>query len=191
MRLLHATLFLSMLLGCSGSKEMENAWTEEPVQEHKRFREVQELGVPKAEEAAPTSAWVGVRHDVALSANAGRAEKCSCLAAVVAGASDPKFEWQGERPKIGADAEVIALTARGVACPNGPAENARRASISAVDRENDDVIVEVEEIPEGRPLATGAIIPRPGPNGAVYVRPKSKYVPYARGNGRDGRCRVD
>ena len=41
----------------------------------------------------------------------------------------------------------------------------------------------------GRPLATGAVIPRPAPGGAIYVKGRSAKIPYARAVG-GARCKV-
>ena len=51
------------------------------------------------------------------------------------------------------------------------------------------MIVEVEDLPQGRPLASGAVIPKPGPNGSVYVKPRDAKVIYAKG-APGGRCKV-
>ena len=42
---------------------------------------------------------------------------------------------------------------------------------------------------ENRPLANGAVIPKPGPNGSVYVKPRNAKVIYAKG-APGGRCKV-
>jgi hypothetical protein len=94
---------------------------------------------------------------------------------------DPRFQWAAGAPEIGSEAVALGLSARGVPCPGGAAEEEkRRPSISAVDQEGNDVIVEVEELPEGRPLATGAVLPKPAQGGAIYVKGQSAKVPYAR-----------
>ncbi|XXX75267.1 hypothetical protein WMF30_47230 [Sorangium sp. So ce134] len=155
------------------------------------------LGAPDDFDGAPTtpaerapSSWVGVRHDLALAPAASRTERCSCLAVEVGEARAPKFQWAAGAPETAADTLAVALSARGVPCPGGPAdEERRRPSISAVDQEGNDVIIEVEELPPGRPLATGAVIPRPAPGGAIYVKGRSANAPYARAAG-GARCKV-
>lgn len=135
-------------------------------------------------------ALVGVRHDMILSPAVPHKEACSCLAVAVGPMSDKRFAWQNGAPAGQAELLAIAVSARGVSCPGGPAdENERRPSISAVDREGADVIVEIEDLPRSRPLATGAVFVRPGPTGAVYVRAQSRHLPYARPVG-DRLCRV-
>lgn len=193
-RVLVSVALFASLVACGGNnKPADDAWSDPPRKEDKPFRETEALGRPPEDRVGKAlSMWLGVRHDLALAQTTNLTEKCSCLAVEVGAPGDPKFAWQGgEMPKLDTrDAIAIAITANGVTCAGGPAAGARRASISAVDRENDDVLVEIEEIPDGRPIASGAIIPKPGPNGAVYVRPKNRNVPYARGNGVGQRCRV-
>jgi hypothetical protein len=111
---------------------------------------------------------------------------------VVGSPSDATFQWQAGAPKVGAGALAIAVSSRGVDCPGGePDETKRRPSISAVDVEGSDVVVEIEELPDGAPLASGALIPEPGPGGSIYVRGRDRSVVYARGSGGGGaRCKV-
>ncbi|WP_437598358.1 hypothetical protein [Sorangium sp. So ce590] len=148
-------------------------------------------GAPSTPQERGPSSWVGVRHDLALARAASRTERCSCLAVEVGGARDPRFQWAAGAPESTADNTLaVALSARGVPCPGGPAdEESRRPSISAVDQEGNDIIIEVEELPPGRPLATGAVIPKPASGGAVYVKGRSAKVPYARAAG-GARCKV-
>lgn len=133
--------------------------------------------------AAPPSsqdprAWVGVRHDLSMRPGTPRKAACGCLAVEVGMPGKQAFLWNGQVPTIGADATVVAVSAHGVDCPAEPDEDKRRASISAVDRDGDDVVIEIEDLPEGRPLALGAIIPKPGPSGALYLKARDKKVRY-------------
>ena len=134
--------------------------------------------------------WVGVRHDLLLSPAAPHVEACSCLAVAVGPLGDKRFAWQNGAPSTQVELLAAAISARGVSCPGGATdENLRRPSISAVDREGADVILEIEELSPSRPLATGAVFVRPGPTGGVYVRSRSNRLPYARPVG-DRLCRV-
>ena len=134
--------------------------------------------------------WVGVRHDLLLSPAVPHTEACSCLAIAVGSLGDKRFAWQNGAPPNENDLMAVAMSAHGVTCPGGPAdENQRRPSISAVDREGPDVIIEVEELPPGRPLATGAVFLKPGVTGGVYVRSRSRRLPYAQPVG-ERLCRI-
>lgn len=178
-------------LACGGSRRpaADEFWSTEQEQDPRPMRETQELsGVAPAEPSATAQKpeeLLGVRHDVEIAPSAPHDASCACLAVAVGDPGDARFQWQAGAPKLGSSATTIAVSAKGVACP-GVAGDAHRPSISAVDRDGSDVLVEVEELPPGRPLASGAIIPKPGPGGSVYVRPKNKTVPYA----QPGRCKV-
>ncbi len=133
--------------------------------------------------------WVGVRLDLSMKPSAPRAVTCGCLAIEVGMPGKQAFLWDGKTPPIGPDALAVAVSTRGVECAAVPDESKRRASISAVDSEGDDVFIEIEDLPEGQPLALGAIIRKPGPNGALYIRPRSKKVGYVP-QGEDKRCKI-
>jgi hypothetical protein len=183
-------------LSCGGSKRGPNDeyWSNEQAQEAKPLRETEELTTTTAapEPDASAEALLGVRHDLMIAPTVKREARCSCLAVAAGAASDPQFQWQSGAPDVGPGAMAIAVSARGVECPGGaPDESKRRASISAVDQLGADVAVEIEEVPEGRPIASGAIIPRPGPGGSLYVRGKNARVPYARSRpGEHGGCKI-
>jgi hypothetical protein len=135
--------------------------------------------------------WTGVRHDLAIAPEkVSEAGTCSCLAVAVGHPNDGNFVWRGPRPEVNTSNMAVAITAMVPECPGGAPNPAdRRASISAVDRIGKDVVVEVEEVPSDRPLATGAIISPLEPGGHVYIRPRNKKVPYARRKGKE-LCRV-
>jgi hypothetical protein len=125
-----------------------------------------------------------------LAPSPSRKERCACLAVEVGEPRDPRFQWVAGAPEVGGEAVAVALSSRGVTCPGGEAdEEKRRPSIAAVDQEGADVIIVVEELPDGRPLAAGAVIPKPAKGGAIYVRGASARVPYAK-SGAGLRCKV-
>jgi hypothetical protein len=182
---------MSFLCACGGEQHsIDSSWSAEPEEEQQALREAETLDLAAAPEPLvadkPQPTWLGVRPDVMIAPSAPHQAKCNCLAVHVGGAGDSAFQWQNDVPPVGPDARVIAVSARGVPCSD---DAKGRPSISAVDRDGSDVVVEVEELPEGRPLASGAIIPAPGAGGSVYVRGKSRSVPYARG-APGGRCKV-
>jgi hypothetical protein len=184
------------VLGCGGSQRQaeDMNWSSDEPEKSRPLRETEELQELQGPSAAPDQAGgstlVGVRHDLMIAPSAPHKERCSCLAVEMGSPQEPKFQWRDKVPAIGPDATAIAISAKGVPCPGGDAdESKRRASISAVHREGNDVVVEVEEVPEGRPLASGAVIARPGPGGSVYVKGRSPKLPYARATG--SRCKVN
>ena len=193
MRRFLAPLLLGLVsIACGGAQRADDSdWTPEPQQKHKRLRETESLNAaqPLDTISGGHAALVGVRHDLMLS-NAPHEARCACLSVEVGRAEDPRFFWAGGAPEISADSLAIAVGARGVGCPGGdPDDRRRRPSISAVDQEGDDIIVEVEDLPMGRPLASGAIIPKPGARGSIYVRPHPSNAVYGRNPGV-ARCRV-
>jgi hypothetical protein len=181
---------LGTLVAC-GHMKADAAWTE-AGEEKRAGRGTEVLGEEPeltSADGGVSTALLGVRHDLGLPEGQHTA-RCNCLAVEVGEARDKRFRWQASVPDVGNDAMVIAISPRGVTCPGGEAdEGKRRGSISAVDRDGADVLVEVEEVPEGRPIASGAVIPRPGAGGSVYVRPKNRKIPYARTEGTS-RCKV-
>jgi hypothetical protein len=197
-RALIAAAAASLMAACGGNRHTtaDSFWGDNPDEAGKvrPLRQTEELGDSAAPQPITPSesmtAWVGVRHDLMLAPAPKRQERCSCLAVEVGDPKDPRFQWAAGAPEIGSDAMAIALTARGVPCPGGnPDEEQRRPSISAVDQEGNDIIVEVEELRDGRPLASGAVIPRPAQGGSIYVKGQSSALPYARPAG-GARCKV-
>jgi hypothetical protein len=178
-------------IACGGvQRAADEDWSPEVQQKGDRVHSTVSLSTSQIDPAEKTpTAVLGVRHDLMLS-SASHEPRCTCLSVEVGRAEDPTFFWAGGAPAIGADSLVIAVGARGIACPGGaPDDRRRRPSISAVDQDGDDIIIEVEDLPEGRPLASGAIIPRPGSRGSIYVRPRKGGGVYGRSPG-GGRCRV-
>jgi hypothetical protein len=193
----------ALALGCGPQQRSPEraGWSDElsdPTGQVGRQTEVMGPAAPEAEPAHLTATpsgpptQLGVRHDVMIAPSAPHQPTCACLAVVMGAPDDARLSWQNERPRVGEDAAVVALSARGVACHGLPEDAPRRPSIAGVERDGANVVITVEELPEGRPLATGAVIPRPGPGGAVFVRPKGARVPYARTSSPGGgdRCKV-
>lgn len=184
----------SLLLGCSGNVSASAHWSSEQNEEVRPLRDVETLtpGEQPMAESGAAPATVGVRHDLWLADSAERKASCACLTIAVGPPTDMVMSWREGAPDIGPDGLAFAMSPTGVDCPNGPADvTARRPSISAVDLEDGDVVVEIEDLTEGRPLAWGAIIPQPEKGRGVYVRPKNAKTPYGRAFGLGvGRCKV-
>jgi hypothetical protein len=192
------TLAVLLLPDCGGTqKAVEADWSDAPEEKPKKLRDTETLAAPTPTPtpeplaAGPSGARapLGVRHDLMLSDRA-HPVRCNCLSVEAGPSTDPNLFWIGGAPEIGPAAIAVAIGARGIDCPGGSAdEGRRRPSISAVDQVNDDIILEVEDLPEGRPLASGAIIPRPGAAGSIYIHPRSPNQAYGKG-APGGRCKV-
>jgi len=206
MRARLAFVLAALALGCGPQQRSPESagWSDEladPTGQVRRKTEVMDPAgsEPSTPEPAPLTGapsaqptQLGVRHDVMIASSAPHQPTCTCLAVVMGAPEDPRLSWQNERPRVGGDAAVVALSARGVACHELAEDAPRRPSIAGVERDGANVVITVEELPPGRPLATGAVIPRPGPGGAVFLRPKDGRVPYARASSAGGaeRCKV-
>lgn len=179
-------------LGCGGGQyNSESDWRTEGRED------VQDADVHELTGAAPPSApsdfdWVGVRHDLILSPSMPKTARCNCLAVEVGRPFDAKFQWEGTAPAVAADKMAVAISARQVECPGGPAdERVRRPSISGIEQRGDDIIILVEEVAIDRPVASGAVFDRPFRDGGVFIQPANKSVPYARPpEGQRVACRV-
>src|SRR6266542_3751698 len=120
--------------------------------------------------------FLGVVHDLSLSAAAARSPACRCLAVGYGAPTDAKFAWQGGPPKLEPGTMAVAIAADGVAC-SSPGYAPRRASISGVERAGDDVVVIVENVREGRPVVHGALVGPPGGTGSLVIRAR-RGAPY-------------
>ena len=165
-----------------GKAETEKPDFDKPLEEPQRESREEDEALPASEPAL-----IGARQDLAF--NGPARATCECLAVHVGQASDPAFVWELSVPSTDRDSQlVIGLSSRNVACSRtGP--QGLGASYQGFRVSGQDVIVLVEEARDGRPLTSGAIIPRPGAGGQVFVSPASKDVPYGRSsNGASDRC---
>lgn len=192
-RVAPVALFVLFVTACAATQEQpDNTGWE--TRDGLRGLGVDELGEVETSEARTVkpsldSGWTGVRHDLALNPAKKQAAVCSCLAVGVGTPNDATFVWRGPRPAIEGDKQAVAISAAGLDCPGAPAQEARRPSIAAIEHQGADVVIEIEEVPSDRPLATGAILAPIPPNGHLYVRQRNAKLPYAKPNGRD-LCRV-
>ena len=172
------------LLGCGGGQTWRSdmSWSAPEEPQKKALRETELLDAPKASSAEGSSSskladLIGVRHDLSL-ANASVAARCNCLAWEVGAPDDSsKFMWETTVPR-NLSSDVLALALRSTACPS----TNKGASILGQFTEGDDVIIEVELLEPGRPLASGVLIPKPHAGARVRIRPASAKVPYGRGS---------
>ncbi len=129
---------------------------------------------------------LGARHDLRLAPSVTQAT-CQCLAAVVGSPSAAGLSWMGPAPRIDRASQlVVDVGSEGIACPNNAKNEV--ASYKGYAVEGSDVIVTVETAQSGRPVTHGAIIPRPGAGGQVYVRPAAKQVLFGRALQGTGNC---
>jgi hypothetical protein len=134
---------------------------------------------PREPDPSAQQALLGARHDLRLISSA-TAPTCTCLAVAVGAPNHRWFAWIGEPARIDPERQlVIGFNSEGVSCAGAPADSLG-ASYWGYRREGDDVIVFVESAKFGRPITSGAIIPKPSGSGQVLVRPASKQVPYGR-----------
>jgi hypothetical protein len=145
---------------------------------------------PAPPPAAPADLahFLGVAHDLSLAAGVPRTATCQCLMVAVGAPNDPKFVWQGGPPKVDADTIAVALASDGVACAV-PGHAPLRASISGVEAHGNDVILNVENVREGRPVMRGALVARPAPGSSIVVVGKTGTPYSASAQGAAG-CRV-
>lgn len=152
-----------------------------------------EPGQGKAEPAAdetppPEYALLGARHD--LNFAGPTTPSCQCLAVVVSdSANHPAFQWELGAPQLNPSTQqVIAFSSNGVSC-DAPPSGTLGASYQGYAVEGNDVVVFVEALGEGRPMTSGAIIPRPLGNGSVLVEPAGAiYGKPLEGKGK--RCKI-
>lgn len=141
-------------------------------------------------ESPPGTALIGARHDLKIS-EAKRRTECRCVSAVLGQATDPAFKWLGEPAKTDPNTEVtLAFTSEGAKCDGAPA-GSLGASYWGFRREGDDLVVLLEPATLGKPLTTGAILPKPTGSGQIYLAPVDPALPYGKAlTGKESRCRL-
>ncbi len=144
-------------------------------------------GTPRGPAVEP--ALFGARHDLRLATSVEAV--CECLAVAVGVPNSRAFAWQSVTPTIDPATQlVIALSSEGVVCDDEP-EGSLGASYWGYRTSNEDVIVVIEAARFGRPITTGAIVPRPPPGKRLLVVPVDDGVPYGKPRGEaTGGCVV-
>jgi hypothetical protein len=183
-----------LALGCGAqSKYMEDEqWSKDTDPDGQSWREAQSLFTPEESDANRFDGDLnGVRLDLSMDPQAEPSARCTCLHVSAGRSGDRIFAWGQEMPMLSGEQMVVAVRTEGADCPGDPVEpGLRRASIKAVDVKGNNVIVVIEKLPVGRPLAHGAVTARPRPGGSLYLRPANKNVPYGGALGGKGMCRV-
>lgn len=113
-------------------------------------------------------ALLGARHD--LSYVGPKQPSCQCLAVSLQdSATHPTLQWELGAPRLEPSTQwVIGLSSKDVPC-DAPPPGTLGASYNGYTIDGNDVIVHVEALGEGRPMTSGAIIPRPQGGGSVFV----------------------
>ncbi len=124
-------------------------------------------------------ALLGSRRDLRL---VGGKTGCSCLRTAVGAPSEPAFAWDGVRPSLDAGHQiVVALSSDDVPCPGAK----KGASYWGYELHGNDIWVIVESAELGRPVATGAVVPRPASGGRILLHRKDRSLPYGQAAGGD------
>ncbi len=149
-------------------------------------------GMAPADAAATLSSsrvLLGARHDLKLRSGKATAS-CECLSVALGGSHSNGMAWSAVPPDIDESTQLsIALSSEGQACKGEP-KKSLGASYWGYRISGNDVVVLVEAARGGRPLTTGAVIPRPVGPGQVFVAPASKKLPYGRPLAGKGLCKI-
>ena len=150
-------------------------------------------GAPGADGAAAelssSRVLLGARHDLKLRAGKASAS-CECLAVALGGSRSSGMAWSAVPPEIDDATQLtVALSSEGQACKGEP-KGSLGASYWGYRISGNDVVVLVESARGGRPLTTGAVIPRPVGSGQVFVAPAAKKLPYGRPLEGKGLCKI-
>jgi hypothetical protein len=101
------------------------------------------------------------------------------------------MRWDGQVTAIDSNSQlVVALGSDGIDCPEAT-KDSLGASYHGYESVGSDVVIQVETGRMGRPLAGGAIIPKPASGGRLLVRPVDNKSPYGRSlDGKENACTV-
>lgn len=131
---------------------------------------------------------LGARRDLTLAVDQAESA-CSCLKVALGSETLPAFRWQSGAPKLDPDTQlVVGLSSEGGGCP--APTNTEGASYWGYRWSGNDVVVYVENAVKGRPVAVGAVIPKPVAEGQVFIAPRDAKVPYGRGNDGSKTCKL-
>jgi hypothetical protein len=197
--LVAAALAVLMAVGCKASVKAEANTSADLRSDVVEVDEVLENGdgadrslgpEPDTVEGGIAPTLLGARHDVAL-VSGQRSVDCTCLSVALGLPNDPAFQWEFATPSIaGASQQIIAFTSQGTGCPNEP-KDSLGASYWGYQIRGRDVVVLIEPARQGRPITTGAIIPKPAGGGRTFVAPVDPSVPYGKAKDGGARCAVE
>ena len=132
---------------------------------------------------------LGARHDLRLQPGKATAN-CECLSVALGGARSSGMVWGAVPPELDEGTQLtIALSSDGQGCKGEP-KKSLGASYWGYRLKGNDVVVLVEAARGGRPLTTGAVIPKPVGPGQVYVAPAARKLPYGRALDGKGLCKI-
>jgi hypothetical protein len=193
--LLGASLLGAVTGGCKASAhadaKMSSADLNEEIKDFDRPLEpaaAKTMSAPLAEgDVEGEFPLLGARHD--LSYGGPTTAVCKCLAIRVEDRPESEsLHWDAAPPLIDRKNQwIVALSSKGVPCDGAPADTLG-ASYQGYETDGDDVVIYVEALGEGRPMTTGAIIPRPPRDGGVYVEAAGSV--YGKPLNADKRCKV-
>lgn len=130
---------------------------------------------------------LGARRDLTLAAGEG-GSPCTCVKVALGAANSSAFKWKGTAPAVDPEKQlVIALTSEGGGCPDP--KGGKGASYWGYSRSGDNIIVYVETAIKDRPVASGAVIPKPFGAGEVFMAPKGG-APYGKPVAGKGSCKI-
>ena len=184
----------AVVFGCGAQSENfdDQDWTKDHGLQSGAWREVETLfSAAESDADRYNQSLPGVRQDLTLRGGTDPSTRCTCLDVAIGSPNDPRFAWADVRPTVSSKTMVLAISTEGSNCPSGP--DKRRPSIQAVEQRGANVTVVIEELGYDRPQALGAIIPKPGAEGALYVRAASSKqlkLPYAATVHGNNICRV-
>lgn len=210
------TLFFSVILGCqasvnasaegdasangegararaeaeaSGQAEGEGEMSRSALAPNGNSASLGSASATNASTLAAGRVLLGARHDLKLRPGKGSAS-CECLAVALGGSRNGGMAWTAVPPDLDETTQLtIALSSDGLTCKDEP-KKSLGASYWGYRLSGNDVIVFVEAAHGGRPLTTGAVIPKPVGDGQVYVAPTSRKLPYGRALEGKGRCKI-
>jgi hypothetical protein len=137
--------------------------------------------------------FLGVVHDLALGPAAEKVAACSCLAVAYGRPNSPTFKWRNGARRTDKDTMAIAISSEAVACNvmvGGKEKTLAPASIAAIEHEDKNIVVVIEEARRGIPVARGVLVKALEPGAFVIIKGRGD-VPFGTPiGGGQGACRV-